>query len=684
MKGQLTIPIAIVVILMAVIVPLPTFILDILISANIALSVIILLSSVHLLNPVKFSSFPSILLITTLFRLALNIASTRLILLNGKNGPSAAGEVIHAFGQFVVGGNYAVGIVIFLVLIVIQYVVINHGAVRISEVTARFTLDAMPGKQLSIDADLNAGIIDQDEARERRIEVGKEAEFYGSMDGAIRFTQRDAMASILITLINIIGGIFIGTIQYGMPVVTAMTTFTIMTVGDGLVTAIPSLLISIAGALVTTRSASEEGMGQEVTVQLFANPKPVYFSSGIIAGMGMIPGFPKFSFFLLAGTLGFIAYSMATAARQKALAPIRDPKAKGSSKGKDSDVATPDKATSFLRMDSLAVEIGYGLIGIVDVQQGGDFLNRIRSIRKQTAQDMGVIVPPVNVSDNLKLGPKEYSILLKGIEIARGELVIDKLMAINPGNVSGEIEGVATKEPTFGLPAFWITKDKRERAQLMNYTVVDPPTVLATHLTEMIRNYAYELVGRQDVKSLIDFVGETHPKLIEELVPKTLSVGEIQKVLQNLLREKVSIRDLVTIFETLADYGSQTKDPVTLTEMTRAALCRGITKNLVNEVGELAVITLSPEWEAQLTAAMTRTDAGSYLAVDPKKFEQLVHATMKTCQRLTTPNWTLLCSSNLRFHVRKLIERFIPQLTVISPNDIPPNLQITSIGVVGQ
>ncbi len=377
---------------------------------------------------------------------------------------------------------------------------------------------------------------------------------------------------------------------------------------------------------------------------------------------------------------------MAVAAKERRGASIRDPKARGSGKGKDNETnqATPDKATAFLRMDSLAVEIGYGLIGIVDVQQGGDFLNRIRSIRKQIAQDMGVIVPPVNVSDNLKLGPKEYSILLKGIEIARGELVIDKLMAINPGNVSGAIEGIATKEPTFGLPAFWITKDKRERAQLMNYTVVDPPTVLATHLTEMIRNYAYELVGRQDVKALIDFVGETHPKLVEELVPKTLSVGEIQKVLQNLLREKVSIRDLVTIFETLADYGSQTKDPVTLTEMTRAALCRSITRNLTNESGELSVITLSPEWESQLSGAMTRTESGSYLAIDPKKFEQLVHAMTQTCQKLTTSNWTLLCSSNLRFHVRKLIERFIPQLTVISPNDIPPNLQIISIGVVGQ
>jgi flagellar biosynthesis protein FlhA len=421
------------------------------------------------------------------------------------------------------------------------------------------------------------------------------------------------------------------------------------------------------------------GMGEEVSVQLFSNPKPVYFGSGIVAGIGMLPGFPKFSFFFLAGTLGFIAYTMATAAHERAKTALRD-----AATPKDKDAATPEKATSFLRMDSLAVEIGYGLIGIVDVQQGGDFLNRIRSIRKQTAQEMGVIVPPVNVSDNLKLGPREYAILLKGIQVARGELMIDKLLAINPGNVSGEIEGAATHDPTFGLPSFWITKDKRERAQLMNYTVVDPATVLATHLTETIRNHAYELVGRQDVKALIDFVAETHPKLIEELVPKTLSVGEIQKVLQNLLRERVSIRDLITIFETLADYGSQTKDPVTLTEMTRAALCRSITKGLVNEKGELAVITLSPEWEAQLSAAMTRTEGGSYLGVDAKKFEQLVHALTTTCHQLTTSNWTLLCSSNLRFHVRKLIERFIPQLTVISPNDIPPNLQIVSIGVVGQ
>jgi flagellar biosynthesis protein FlhA len=676
MKSQVAMPIAIVVILIAVIIPLPTILLDILISANIALSVVILLAAVYLLNPVQFSSFPSILLMTTLFRLSLNIASTRLILLNGSQGMSAAGDVIRAFGQFVVGGNYAVGIVIFLVLIVIQYVVINHGAVRISEVTARFTLDALPGKQLAIDADLNAGIIDQQEARERRAEIGREAEFYGAMDGAIRFTQRDAMASILITLINIIGGLFIGVFQFGMPVVAALTTFTILTIGDGLVTAIPSLLISIAGGLVTTRSASDVSMGENVAIQLFSNPKPVYFGSGIVAGIGLIPGFPKFSFLFLASTLGFIAFTLAKAAseRERASKDVQ-PKDPG---------ATAEKTTTFLKIDSLAIEIGYGLIGLVDVQQGGDFLNRIRSIRKQIAQDMGVIVPPVNITDNLKLGPRQYSILLKGVEIAHGELAPDKFLAINPGNVSDTIDGTPTTEPTFGLPAIWITKENRERAQMMNYTVVDPATVLATHLTETIRGHAYELLGRQETKALIDYVAETHPKLIEELVPKTLSIGEIQKVLQNLLREKVSIRDLITIFETLADYGTQTKDHITLTEVTRGALNRSITKALVNEQGELQVITLAPRWEDKLNQSVVRGDSGTYLAVDAGTFEQLVKVLTEACQKTMASQWTLLCSSALRFHMRKLIERFLPQLAVISPNDIPPNVQIVSLGVAGQ
>jgi flagellar biosynthesis protein FlhA len=677
MKSQIAMPIAIVVILIAIIIPLPTIVLDVLISANITLSVVILLSSVYLLNPVQFSSFPSILLLSTLFRLSLNIASSRLILLNGSQGLSAAGDVIRAFGQFVVGGNYAVGIIIFLVLIVIQYVVINHGAVRISEVTARFTLDALPGKQLAIDADLNAGIIDQQEARERRAEIGKEAEFYGAMDGAIRFTQRDAIASILITLINIIGGLFIGVFQFGMPVTTALATFTILTIGDGLVTAIPSLLISIAGGLVTTRAASDVSMGENVSMQLFSNPKPVYFGSGIVAGLGLIPGFPKFSFFFLAGILGFIAYTLTRAARERELAPLKDAQPKDGASG-------TEKTTTFLKIDSLAIEIGYGLISLVDVQQGGDFLNRIRSIRKQIAQDMGVIVPPVNITDNLKLGPRQYSILLKGVEIARGELATDKFLAINPGNVTEPIEGTTTTEPTFGLPAVWVTKENREKAQMRNYTVVDPATVLATHLTETIRGHAYELLGRQEVKALIDYVAETHPKLIEELVPKTLSIGETQKVLQNLLREKVSIRDLITIFETLADYGTQTKDHITLTEVTRGALNRSITKTLVNDQGELPVITLAPHWEERLNKAVVRSDSGTYLAVDATTFEQLVKILTESCQKTMASQWILLCSSSLRFHLRKLIERFMPQLSVVSPNDIPPNVQIVSLGVAGQ
>jgi len=676
-KAQVALPVAVVIILMAVIIPLPAIILDILISANISLSVVILLTAVYLLRPIEFSSFPSLLLMSTLFRLSLNIASTRRILLHGTEGMSAAGDVIRAFGQFVVGGNYAVGIVIFLVLIVIQYVVINHGAVRISEVTARFTLDAMPGKQLSIDADLNAGVIDQNEARERRKAVGKEAEFYGAMDGAIRFTQRDAMASILITLINIIGGLFIGVFQGGMPIVAALTTFTILTIGDGLVTAIPSLLISIAGGLVTTRAASGEGLGEEISSQLFSDPKPVYFGSGIVAGIGMIPGFPKFSFLFLGGLLGFIAYSLSQVKKE---ANLLSPAAGTSSEPE----ATPEKATAFLKVDSLAIEIGYGLLGLVDAAQGGDFLSRIRSIRKQIAQELGIIVPPVNITDNLKLGQKEYSILVKGVQIARGELMMDKFLAINPGNASGKIDGSATSEPTFGLPAVWVTKENRERAQLMNYTVVDPPSVLATHLTEIVRNHGYELLGRQEVKTLIDHVAETHPKLVEELMPKTLSVGEVQKVLQNLLRERVSIRDLVTIFETLADYGVQTKDPVLLTEMTRAALNRSLTRQLTNEKGELPVLTLSPQWEQRLLDSLTRNESGTYLAVDAKTFQQLVAAITETCQKTMTSQWTLLCASNMRFHFRKLIERFMPQLTIISPNDIPPNLQIVSLGVIGQ
>ena len=412
-------------------------------------------------------------------------------------------------------------------------------------------------------------------------------------------------------------------------------------------------------------------------MQLFSNPKPVYFGAGIVAGLGLIPGFPKFSFFFLAAILGFIAFTLAKAAAQR--------EAAGTTGVTPENAAdTSERATSFLKIDTLAIEIGYGLISIVDVQQGGEFLNRIRSIRKQVAHDLGLIVPPVNVTDNLKLAPRQYSILLKGVGIARGELMADKFLAINPGNATETIPGTPTTEPTFGLPALWITKDNRERARMLNYTVVDPATVLATHLTETIRSHAYELLGRQEVKALIDYVAETHPKLVEELVPKTLSVGDIQKVLQNLLREKLSIRDLVTIFETLADYGAQTKDHITLTEMTRAALNRSISKALLNDQNELPVFTLSPQWEERLNQAMVSGESGTYLALDAKTFEGLVKVLTEVCQKAMAAHWTLLCSSGLRFHLRKLIERFLPQLAVISPNDIPPNVQIVSLGVAGQ
>lgn len=669
-------PLVVVVILTALLIPLPSVFLDLLISANIALSVVVLLSAVYVLNPVDFSAFPSILLLTTLFRLSLNIASTRLILLHGAEGANAAGSVIGAFGQFVVGGNYAVGLIIFVVLIVIQYVVINHGAVRISEVTARFTLDALPGKQLSIDADLNAGIIDQDEARERRRDVSREADFYGAMDGAIRFTQRDAMASILITLINIIGGLFIGMFQNGMPALDAVTTFTVLTIGDGLVTAIPSLLISIAGGLVTTRAAAETNLGQEVGTQLFANPRAVYFAAGIVGGLGLVPGLPTVAFLVLGSALGAIGMISSRIAERKALPnAVPDPVP---------DDGTVERATAFLKIDSLAVEIGYGLVGLVDAQQGGDFLARIRSIRKQLAQELGMIVPPVNITDNLKLGAQQYSILLKGVEVGKGDLMMDRLLAIDPGSTTGRIEGTATKEPTFGLPAFWITRENKEQAQLLNYTVVDASTILATHLTEVIRSNAHELLGRQDVKTLIDHVGETHPKLVEELVPNTLTVGAIQKVLQSLLREKVSIRDLVSIFEALADHGARTKDPIALTEATRASLSRSITRPLLNDRGELPVLSLSPVWESKLKESLVQSEAGSYLSLDSGAFQELVEAIGASCQRLSSSQWTLLCSSNVRFHLRKLVERFIPQLTIVSPNDIPPNLQIVSQGVVGQ
>jgi flagellar biosynthesis protein FlhA len=674
---HLTIPIGVMGILLVMVLPMPTMIMDLLISLNVTLSILIMLVSMYILQPVHFSVFPSLLLIITLFRLSLNVASTRLILLQGATGEDAAGKVIQSFGQFVVGGNYFVGIVVFLVLMAIQYLVINHGAVRISEVTARFTLDAMPGKQMSIDADLNAGLINETEARERRAQVSKEAEFYGAMDGAIRFTARDAVASMIILIINIIGGFLIGVIQFDMELAEAAKRFTILTIGDGLVTAIPSLLISVAGGIITTRASSEASLGEDVTVQLFRNPMPLTIGSGFLFFFGLIPGLPFFPFFILGSLTGLMAFKRRKEVKseQRMLAQVKAEKAEAEK--------PKDKIEGLLKVDLLGIEMGYGLIRYVDASQGGDFLDRIKSIRRQIALELGLLVPPVHITDNLQLNPRQYAILLKGVQIAKGELIQDHLLAINPGTAREEIAGVATVEPAFGLQARWIKAQERERAQLAGYTLVDPATVLATHLTEIIKSQAYELLGRQETKALLDTVAKTHPKVVEDLVPKVLSIGEVQKVLQNLLKERVSIRDAVTILETLADYGAYTKNTLTLTEYCRQALGRSICKAYQTEDGDLPVFTISPDLEKCIGDGVVHSEQGSYLALEPRQAKDIMTRFRRVVETAgSAGNPVILCSPNTRMYVRQLLERFLPNVAILSHSEIPPSIRVLSLGMV--
>jgi flagellar biosynthesis protein FlhA len=676
-KVHLIVPIAVMAILIVMVLPMPTVVMDLLISLNVTISILILLVSMYILQPVHFSVFPSLLLIVTLFRLALNVASTRLILLHGAEGEEAAGRVIQSFGQFVVGGNYVVGIVVFLVLIGIQFIVINHGSVRISEVTARFTLDAMPGKQMAIDADLNAGLINEHEARTRRETVSREAEFYGAMDGAIRFTSRDAIASVLILVINIVGGFLIGVFQFDMPLAEAAKRFTVLTIGDGLVSAIPSLLISVAGGIITTRAASESNLGEDVASQLFRNHIPIAIGSAFLIFFGLVPGLPGPPFFLLGGLTAVMAVRTKRQREGERVLAEKD-------KADRAEAERPkEKIESLLKVDLLGLEVGYGLIRLVDASQGGDFLARIRSIRRQVALDMGLVVPPVHITDNLQLAAKEYSILLKGVEIARGELFQEHLLAINPGTAHEELAGVVTKEPAFGLPARWIKTGERERAQLAGYTVVDPTTVLATHVTEIIKSHAHELLGRQETKSLLDTVAETHPKVVEELVPKVLSIGEVQKVLQNLLKERVSIRDVVSILETLADYGSYTKNIGLLTEYCRQAIARSLCKPYQNETSELAVFTISPELEKAVNDGVVHTEQGAYLALDPRLAKDIMGRFRRTLESAAgSANPVILCSPNVRMYIRQLLERYMPGVAILSHSEIPPNVRVLSVGMV--
>jgi len=660
-------PAAAISVVLLMVLPLPAILLDLLLSIDIALAVVLMLTAVYVREPIEFSVFPSLLLVLTLVRLGLNVASTRLVLLHGGEGIDAAGHVIMAFGQFVVGGNYVVGAVVFLVLIAIQYVVINHGAVRISEVTARFTLDAMPGKQMAIDADLNAGLIDDKEARERRSRIRREADFYGAMDGAIRFTQRDALAALLITAVNIIAGFIIGVMMHGLDLATAAKTYTILTIGEGLVTAIPALLVAMSGALITTRAASESNLGEEVAAQLFAQPRTIGIAAGVVGFLGLVPGLPTLPFLFVACLMGGFAYSQLRQTPTEDAAPLPVPSA--------------DPIESAMAIDPLSVEVGYALISLVDERQGGTLLTRVRSIRKQIAADTGVVVPSVHIADNLQLGPRTYAILLKGVEVARGELFADRLLAINPGTASGTVEGTPTKEPAFGLPAWWIAAELRDRASGAGFTVVDPTTALSTHLSEIIRNFLPELLTRQQTKEMVDRVATHAPKLVEDLVPKLLTLGEIQRVLRQLLRERVPVKDLSTILEALADVASGSKDSDAMTEAVRTALGRAICRQYQTDQGELPAIGLAPATEQRLLGALVRTEQGAVLALDPAEAQNLASRIARALESAVAQP-VLLCSPALRPHLWRLFSRVLPHLGVLSHNEVPSHVRLTPVAVI--
>src|SRR5579864_4635955 len=663
------VPIAVLGIVMAMITPLPPFLLDILISANITLSVIVLLVSLYITKPVEFSVFPTTLLLMTLFRLALNISSARLILLNGNSGTGAAGDVIQAFGNFVVGGNYIIGVVIFLVLIAIQYVVINHGAVRISEVTARFTLDAMPGKQMSIDSDLNSGLIDENEARARRKMLASEAEFYGAMDGASRFTQRDAVASIIITAINIIAGFLIGVLQHGLDLKHALQTYTVLTIGDGLVTVIPALMISISGGLIVTRASSDTKLGLDFQKQVFSNPQPLMLAGGVLIAMAAFPGLPKIPFLVLGSGVGVMAWRMRqkNAAGEKAQAPVAAP--------------VRENLETLLRVEPLAVEVGLGLVQLVEGGQNSPLLRRISSIRRQLVTEIGYILPPVRVTDNLTLKAREYVFSIKGVEISRFELMHGCELAIHSDDKAEAIEGIPTREPAFGIAAVWIAPENVEHARKAGYTVVDNLSILGTHLGEVVRRHAHELFSRQDAKKVLDRVAEDNPKVVEDLVPKLLSLAVVQKVLQNLLRERVSIRDAASILEALGEAEPITKDTTLLTEYVRQAIRRQVTKPLIDSTAELSAYFLDPAIEQSIESAVEHTENSSHLNLAPQQIRNIQERLQKCCGA-PDASVVLLTSSGSRFFVRQITESVAPNLTVLSHNEIPPEARIISLGSV--
>jgi len=668
--GDLAVPLAVLAIVIALITPLPKFMLDLLIVTDILMSVTVMMVSLYIVRPIEFTSFPTTLLLLTLFRLALNISSSRLILLNGNTGTKAAGEVIGAFGSFVVGGNYIIGAVIFLVLIAIQYVVINHGAVRISEVTARFTLDALPGKQMSIDSDLNAGLIDESEARRRRKTLATEAEFYGAMDGASRFTQRDALASILITAINILAGFLIGVLQHGMDFQKALETYTVLTIGDGLVTVIPALMISISGGLIVTRAGSDATLSTDFRRQVFGSAQPVLLAAGVLMALAALPGLPKLPFLALGGGVGVAAWRL----RRKELAAAAAP-------AEAKPVSARENLEALLRVEPLSLDLGLGLVALVDGGPDSPLLRRIASIRRQLASDLGYLLPAVRVSDNLSLKSREYVIALKGVEIARYELPSGCELAIP--TVPGEktIEGQPTREPAFGMAALWIPTASADAARAAGYTVVDPVSVMGTHLAEVIRRHAYELFSRQDAKKLLDRVSVEHPKAVEDLVPKLLPLATVQKVLQNLLRERVSIRDAVSILEALGEAGGVTRNPVLLTEYVRQALRRTVVKPYLNRAGDLPAWFLDSSLEQIVEAGIEHGEQNSHLNLAPQTIRDILGRITSRIAALEAPV-VVITASGPRYFLRQMAEPVQPNMVFLAHNEVPPGQKVQSLGTI--
>ena len=673
-QGEIALIAGVIGIFVVLIIPIPPFLLDLLITVNISVTLLLLLVTLHAKGPLELSTFPSILLFLTLFRLSLNVASTRQILLQGYGG-----QVIASFGEFVVGGNIIVGMVVFLIIIVIQFIVITKGATRISEVAARFTLDAMPGKQMSIDADLNAGLITEEQARKRRELISKEAEFHGAMDGASKFVSGDAIAGIVIVMINIVGGIVMG-VRSGMSVTDAMQHYTILTVGDGLVSQIPSFIIATASAVIITKTSSSENLGKDLSSQMLSQPNAIAFASGILAVFSIIPGLPKFPFMILAGFFGILFFLLRKSNKKFFMEELQENEIKKNVREPQSE----EDVEKLLHVDRMGIEVGYKIVPLVDPQKNGGILERINTLRRQLARDMGMIVPPIRVRDNLHLDANQYLIKIRGQDVAKGELFPDCYLAIDSGATTKSIDGIKTTDPAYGLPALWITGSVKDEAEASGYTIVDPASIMITHLTEIIKNHAYEILCREDVQRLIENLKKESPSVVEELTPGVMPLGSVQEVLKNLLKEQIPIRDMATILETIADYVTTTKDTEIQTEYVRQRLSRTICQKYQNTEGKIGVISFDPQLEQTIASAIHKTERGNVLAIEPLMAQKLIDKLTEVVRGSLATGYevVLLTSSNIRSHIRHLIENALPQVAVLSYKEVSSGVKIDSLGIV--